>query len=186
MVFKPRLAADLDYITSQRYLARDRKNAFNRALTKICRKYGFLEKDEDFNSETILSKVVFVVAQFSYTIVTILHPPLLFQSYYFSCFYLVIVFTVAVWNGASYYIEIFSTRYNLKFVVRSDEKMDRKQSLGSVNGGQTEDLEILDDEEFAEALEDIGFNELLANHFIINDDDATSTTSSKGNSLINL
>ena len=71
-------------------------------------------------------------------------------------------------------------------MVRSDEKMDRKQSLGSVNGGQTEDLEILDDEEFAEALEDIGFNELLANHFIINDDDATSTTSSKGNSLINL
>ena len=107
IILRPRLDSDLEIITSQRYLARDKKNSFNKAVSKWCRKHGYLEADQSFDSETTLAKVVFVVTQCLYQLVTMLHPPLLFNSYYLSCVYLVFVFTWAVWNGASYYIEIF-------------------------------------------------------------------------------
>ena len=73
----------------------------------MCKKYGYLEETAQFDSESTLAKGVFVLSQVIYTILTILHPPLLFKSYYLSCVFLVFVFTMAVWNGASYYIEIF-------------------------------------------------------------------------------
>ena len=140
----------------------------------MCQKHGLLGKDEDFDSETMLSKAVFVVTQFLYTLVTILHPPILFTSYYLSCVFLVFVFTMAVWNGASYYIEVFSKRYNLKFEEKI-EPQSRKES--SVSSAELDHEEFHDD--FAEALEDIDLDELLANH-VLYDDDAASTASSKG------
>lgn len=191
VILKSRLDADPEIVTSQRYLARDSKNSANRYMsclkkalsgeitldyyrlvTKICRKYGYLGPTEEFEPETILSKVVFVVSQMVYTLVTILHPPILYRSYYLSCAFLVIIFTMAVWNGASYYIEVFSKRYNLKFVEKSLD--ERKESAAS--------SVIVDDheefsEEFAEALDDLDIDALLAD---IHDEDAASTTSSKG------
>jgi len=71
----------------------------------------------------------------------------------------------------------------LKFVVQHEDKPEtgsRKESTTS--GLEARELEGLHDEEFAEALEDIGFDELLANHLLL-EDDATSTTSSKDDSL---
>merc|ERR1711997_1211539 len=136
--------------------------------------------------ESVLAKVVFVLSQVVYTILTILHPPLLFKSYYLSCVFLVFVFTTAVWNGASYYIEIFSTRYNLKYVVKeskSDKERKESESVGSSKDGD-DDIEEFNDD-FAEALDDIDVNELLANHILIGQDDvddATSTPSSKDES----
>jgi len=32
------------------------------------------------------------------------------------------IFLVGTWNGASYYIEVFSKRYNLKFEVKEEPK----------------------------------------------------------------
>lgn len=185
IILRPTLNSDLDIITSQRYLARDKKNAMNKGLKKFCRSYGFLGQNEEFDSESLLAKVAFVVTQILYTLVTILHPPLLFKSYYLSCVYLVVIFTMAVWNGASYYIEIFSTRYNLKFVSKPEINSERKESVASnENSENREDLEEFHDE-FAEALEDIDINELLANHILL-DDDTVSTTSSKGMNILKI
>ena len=107
VVLRQRLAADPEIITSQRYLSRDRKNGINKFVTKLCKKHGFLKENEVIDSESILAKNVFVLSQVIYTLLTIIHPPILFKSYYLSCLFLVFVFTMAVWNGASYYIEIF-------------------------------------------------------------------------------
>ena len=38
------------------------------------------------------------------------------------------VTTVAVWNGGSYYILIFSQRYNLKFMPKTVAKADSSTS----------------------------------------------------------
>ena len=88
-------------------MSRDRKNGINKFVTKLCKKHGFLKENEVIDSESILAKNVFVLSQVIYTLLTIIHPPILFKSYYLSCLFLVFVFTMAVWNGASYYIEIF-------------------------------------------------------------------------------
>merc|ERR1712109_400371 len=186
IVLRQRLEADPEIITSQRYLSRDKKNGINKLVTKMCKKYGYLEETAQFDSESTLAKGVFVLSQVIYTILTILHPPILFKSYYLSCVFLVFVFTMAVWNGASYYIEIFSTRYNLKYVVKEikpEKERKESESVGSSKDGD-EDLEEFNDD-FAEALDDIDVDELLANHILIGQDDvddATSTTSSKDES----
>jgi hypothetical protein len=188
VVLHQRLAADPEIITSQRYLSRDKKNGMNKMVTKMCKKYGFLEESAQFDPESVLAKVVFVLSQVVYTILTILHPPLLFKSYYLSCVFLVFVFTTAVWNGASYYIEIFSTRYNLKYVAieaKAEKERKESESVGSSQDGHDDDLDDLNDD-FAEALDDIDVNELLANHMLIEQDDvddAISSTSSKDESI---
>ena len=79
---------------------------------------------------------------------------------------------------------LFSTRYNLKYVVKEtkpDKERKESESVSSSKDGD-EDLEEFNDD-FAEALDDIDVDELLANHILIGQDDvddATSTTSSKG------
>merc|ERR1712203_598667 len=138
IVLRPRLNADPEIITSQRYLSRDKKNGMNKLVTKMCKKYGFLKETDEFDSESLLAKVVFVLTQVIYTLLTILHPPLLFKSYYLSCVFLVFVFTTAVWNGASYYIEILSTRYNLKYVAieaKAEKERKESESVGSSQDG---------------------------------------------------
>ena len=45
------------------------------------------------------------------------------------------MFTTAVYNGASYYIEVFSRRYNLKFDVADDDDGDD----GDDDGADDED-----------------------------------------------
>ena len=94
IVLKSRLDADQEIITSIRYLTRDKKYSLNKILKKFCQKHGFLGANEDFDSESGLAKSVFVISQVVYTIVTILHPPILFSSYYLSCVFLVCVFTI--------------------------------------------------------------------------------------------
>ena len=75
-----------------------------------------------------------------------------------------------MWNGASYYIEVFSKRYNLKFEEKTESS--RKPSSASVSELEAEEFH----DDFAEALEDIDLDELLA----MADDDTASNASSKG------
>lgn len=82
----------------------------NKLATVLCTKLGFIERGQPFDPETILAKVVFVLAQLGYTLVTIVAPAFLYTSYHWSCLYIVFIFIVGVWNGASYYIEVFSKR----------------------------------------------------------------------------
>ena len=84
-----------------------------------------MKTEEQLDPDTVLGKSVFVFIQLIYTILVIA-PVQLFYSYYWVSFaYLVIVFSVACWNGASYYIEIFSTRYNLKFENKRNSEKEK-------------------------------------------------------------
>jgi hypothetical protein len=50
------------------------------------------------------------------TVHIILQTPWLYGSYEASCLYLVVIFSWGTWNGASYYIEVFSEQYKLQFL----------------------------------------------------------------------
>ena len=104
------LQNDKSIITSVRHLTRDKKNPIVNRVTQTCAKYGLVKEGECLDPDTNLAKVVFVFSQMMYSLLTILHTNILYRSYMISCIYIITIFGIGVWNGASYYIEIFSKR----------------------------------------------------------------------------
>merc|ERR1711971_1473225 len=115
---------DPTLVTSMRYLAQDTKNPMHQMTKKACRSIGILSREESFDSRTMKTKTIFVVTQIFYTMLTLLPTPLFYGSYRLSFAYFVTLFLWTTWRGGSYYIEVFSERYNLKFV-----KMELEKSL---------------------------------------------------------
>ena len=101
---------DKTVVTSVRYLSRDKKNALVNIITKLCAKYELVEEGERFDPDTNIAKMVFIVCNLIYCLVAITYTNFLYTSYITSCLYFVAIFGIGVWNGASYYIEIFSKR----------------------------------------------------------------------------
>ena len=60
-------------------------------------------------------RIRFAICQ-QHTVHIILQTPWLYGSYEASCLYLVVIFSWGTWNGASYYIEVFSEQYKLQFL----------------------------------------------------------------------
>jgi len=139
---------DKTVITSYRYLmaGKKRQPIYKWAEKQLLMK-GVLKEGEQLDPDNYLGKLVFVSVQLIYTLIMISHIRLLYASYTLSVIYIVVVFTVASWNGASYYIEIFSTRYNLQFEPK-DESHDKKDN--------TKKEEIPeDDDQFIDALQNL-------------------------------
>ena len=62
------------------------------------------------NLDISLFQVIYSLAQLIYTLLMVLPSYFVYSSYYRSCAWLITVYLIGTWNGASYYIEIFSTR----------------------------------------------------------------------------
>lgn len=131
---------DPQLITSMRYLATDRKNGMHILVTKVARTIGVFAKDEVFNSRTLKTKIIFVVAQVLFTLVTILPTPFLYSSYRVSFCYICVIFGLCIWRGGSYYIEVFSERYKLKF-VKIEREIEKQDSVNGENGN-SDDQEL--------------------------------------------
>ena len=129
------LDSDPEIVTSLRYLSQDKKNPFTKAVTRACKRVGLLGPDEPLDPSRPLTKGVFVSVQvrkykqtskfykqteiklcifiqfkFVYTLLLLLPGYFLFHWYEGCVIYLAFVFVIGTWNGASYYIEIFSKR----------------------------------------------------------------------------
>ena len=117
---------DKDVVTSYRYMMTGKKKqGIYKLMERLFYRIKILKTGEQLDPDTVLGKSVFVFIQLIYTILVIA-PVQLFYSYYWVSFaYLVIVFSVACWNGASYYIEIFSTRYHLKFENKRNSSKEK-------------------------------------------------------------
>jgi len=153
-ILRQHLHNDKSIVTSVRYLSRDKKNPIVNHVTNMCAKYGLVNKGECLDPETNLAKGVFVLCQVIYSILTILHTNILYRSYLVSCIYIIFIFGIGVWNGASYYIEIFSKRYNMKF-IQKDSEADRNERAPS----ETTDPESDTEEDFVEALDSLDLTE---------------------------
>jgi len=79
--------------------------------------------------------MIFVVAQFLYTVIVLL-PVVAFHRYYvLHCMWLCYLFTVCVWNGGSYYIEVFSRRYS-KVAFADKEPIASPKAAGKKAAGK--------------------------------------------------
>ena len=85
---------------------------------------GFIKQGEVINPYDIKTIMMFSLFQLIYTIVTLIPTSLIFNYESINAIYLVIIAAAAVWNGGSYYILIFSQRYNLKFMPKTVAKAD--------------------------------------------------------------
>ena len=127
---------DEEIVTSLRYLVTDKKNPSVKQIRKFLTKKGVIKKGEELDPKTMLSKCIFVFSQAIYSILTILHVRMIYAHYRVSCLYLILIFGIGVWNGASYYIEIFSTRYNLKFQPKNKNQAQPKEEPKDTNEEQ--------------------------------------------------
>ena len=127
---------DETVVTSLRYLVTDKKNASVKLIRKFLYKQGIIKRGEELDPKTLLGKMVFVSGQAIYTLLTILHVRIIYGYYRLSCVYIIVIFGIGVWNGASYYIEIFSTRYNMKFQSKPEIKKIPKEDINSFNQTQ--------------------------------------------------
>ena len=79
-------------------------------VTKIMRNIGVMQSEEVFNAETVKTKLIFIVAQLVYTLITLLPVPLLYISYNFSVVYIGAIFGWTLWRGSNFYYEDFKDR----------------------------------------------------------------------------
>ena len=113
-----RLDEDPELVTSLRWLANDYKAPVTRWALRTSRRVGLFGRDELFDSSSLKTKFVFVSLQLIYTVVTFLPIPLCYVSKVFHTTLMLLAFLSCIWNGAEYYIDIFSRRYARKFEVR--------------------------------------------------------------------
>ena len=115
VIDKDKLDSDPKLLTSLRWLSSDKKNSMNRAVLGLCKKVRLFAVDEEFDSRTVKTKVVFMASQFVYTLITFLPTLFLYWSHTLHLSYIIFIFSTAVYYGAGYYIEVFSARYQLQF-----------------------------------------------------------------------
>jgi hypothetical protein len=114
------LDKDLSIQTSLRMLSTDRKNDFAAAVLAACRRIGIMKNDEFFDPTTAKTKAIFISTQFIYTILTFCVAPFVYYSRIFHLVFIGFIFWVSTYNGAQYYIEIFSKRYQQQFKDSED------------------------------------------------------------------
>lgn len=151
------LDSDPEIVTSLRYLSQDKKNPLTKLVTKAVRRVGLLGPEEPLDPSKPMTKGIFVSVQFVYTLLLLLPPYFLYHWYEGCVMYMAFVFVIGTWNGASYYIEIFSKRYNLKFSASAapsevdKAEHDREVDMESVESQEDDD----ENDEFVEAVEDM-------------------------------
>ncbi|GAB5593121.1 hypothetical protein Unana1_08021 [Umbelopsis nana] len=72
---------------------------------------------------------MFMLLQLTYNIFTVIPTVLLYRHFKLHTAFLIIMFAVSVWNGASYYIEVFSRRYILEVEKKSAKKAASETEL---------------------------------------------------------
>lgn len=120
VVFGSMLSNDKTLQTSMRWLCKDYRNGMHQICKKVCRQLGIFSETETFDPETWKSKIIFWVAQLIYTLITLVPGIIVYHNYYLNAVFLVCVNLRCIWNGASFYIEVFAERYRLKFMPTGD------------------------------------------------------------------
>lgn len=124
VVDKAKFDAHPEIQTSLRWLAKDTKNEFSRMILKGLRKLGIFGAKEDFDATSMKTKLVFVASQLLLTVVSFLPTPFCYNNQLFHLLWIGVIFTISVFNGASFYIEVFSVRYQAQL-----KKMDEIQQI---------------------------------------------------------
>ena len=97
-----------------------------------------MKKDKNIDLDATKTKCVFIMCQFVYTILSILPAKLFYENYVASLSFISLMFAWACWNGAAYYLEVFSKRYNLQFITLDKQKgfENSKKQESNKDGGE--------------------------------------------------
>jgi len=126
VVLAKKIRNDPELSFSLRYLATDSNNGMHQLVRDIMRKIGVMQCDEVFDADTVKTKLIFIVAQLGYTIVTLLPVPLLYSSYSFSLVYISAIFGWTLYRGSTHYFEDFTQRYQIEvFKKQARLKVDQ-------------------------------------------------------------
>jgi hypothetical protein len=104
-----------DYLTSLRCLASDHKNGMNKLVLSATRRIGVVGKTEFFDPSTAKTKLIFMMSQLIYTALIMLLMPVIYSNYIVTTLCVIFIAWSGIYNGSSYYIDVFSQRYNLQF-----------------------------------------------------------------------
>ena len=128
---KGKLDKDPELMTSLRWLASDRKSSANKFALRMMRKIGLFGEDEFFDAGSTKTKFVFVMLQLGYTIITFIPIPLCYSNYYAHTALMWIAFGSSVYNGAVYYIDVFSRRYVERLQIAEEFERERSSSMNA-------------------------------------------------------
>lgn len=99
---------------------------------------------ERFDSEATKTKAIFVTVQLLYTAATLLLAFGLWSSFRAHLAYLLSILACCIWNGGSYYIEVFSKAYRKQFegdaVTRPDGQAELPEANAEGEGGGGSDV----------------------------------------------
>ena len=109
--------------TSLRWMADNEKMASHRVALYVMRKLGLMRHDERFDPSAIKTKAVMVTFQLVFTLLMLLPIKLMYDYYWIHSLVMMYAYINCVWNGASYYIEVFAEQY-LKQVERMSKAAD--------------------------------------------------------------
>ena len=101
-------------LSFSRALASDSDNGMHQLVLTIMRRLGVMHETEQFDADTIKSKLIFVTAQLVYTLATLAPVPLLYNSFSLSNLYLGLLLGWTVLRGAETYFQDFVDRYKLE------------------------------------------------------------------------
>eukprot|EP00658_Telonema_sp_P-2_P079083 TRINITY_DN7568_c0_g1_i18.p1 TRINITY_DN7568_c0_g1~~TRINITY_DN7568_c0_g1_i18.p1 ORF type:complete len:203 (+),score=47.88 TRINITY_DN7568_c0_g1_i18:237-845(+) len=103
------------------WLGTDPKFSLYILCDKIFKKtLGFIPPGQELSDLSLRAKFVFVLTQFVFTIICMLMPMALVSSQTANSVWLCFLFMCCTWNGASFYIEVFSRRYAVKAFPPAD------------------------------------------------------------------
>lgn len=114
------LRAHPEVYTSIRWIAKDQRNGMNIATLNCMRATRFMSRDEKHSPDSLKSKLAMWFFQAVFYFVNSGFAYIAFHSFYFNVVYLVFIIAMSIWNGASYYVNVFTVRYQSQFVTPED------------------------------------------------------------------
>jgi len=114
---------DTSVMYSVRWLVNEKKTPFVKNIRIAGQQLGLFAPNEDLNPNAPITLVVYCILQLLVVYSSIIPAGILYSGgVEMNSAYLFVMFTSSAYNGASYYIEVFSKRYNLKFDNESEEE----------------------------------------------------------------
>jgi hypothetical protein len=139
VVTRHQLDNDKTLGTSIRWLANpDKPGVLSTLVLNVCRTVGIMGPTQKFDPESAQTKLIFVMTQLTYTIITLLPIPLIYSSYWLHTVYVSVVCLIAIWNGGSYYIERLFVLSDLEKQLKAAKK--DVLSIPKANGSQKKSI----------------------------------------------
>lgn len=115
----PLMFVDICNVCICRALASDSGNGMHQLVLGLMRRLGVMEAEEEFDADTVKTKLIFVSAQLVYTLATLGPVPLLYTSPALSSAYMGLVLGWCALQGAAQYLQDFVERYQLDLSGKS-------------------------------------------------------------------